>query len=99
MSLVIGMIAVIVLVAFFSVLLGMLVAASIGIRRSDRGRYRALRNGDDERPFSGAGRSLSGLRFVENGSVPEAADDENDEEKDYGDGDGSSHRGSPHAVA
>ncbi|KIH97011.1 hypothetical protein LP52_21405 [Streptomonospora alba] len=100
MSLAIGMIAVIVLVALFSALLGMLVAASIGIRRSDHGRYRALRNGRDDSRFSGAARSFSGLRFVENSSIPEADDDaEDDEGQDDGRGDGSARNGRPHAVA
>ncbi|QBI52484.1 hypothetical protein [Streptomonospora litoralis] len=94
MSLVIGTIVVI-LVVFFSALLGMLVAATIGIRRSDRGHYRALRNGRDDRTFSGAGRSFSGLRFLDNGSVPVDSGttaEEQDEEDD-------SRYGHPQAVA
>ncbi|GAA1773102.1 hypothetical protein [Streptomonospora arabica] len=83
MPLVIGTIVVI-LVVFFSVLLGMLVAATIGIKRSDRGHYRALRNGrGGDRTFSGAGRTFSGLRFVRDGSVP---DDETGSEAEGGDG-------------
>lgn len=62
MPLVIG-ILLLVLVVFFSTLLGLLIAASIGIKRNDRGRYRALRDGGDNRSFSGAGRTLSGLCF------------------------------------
>lgn len=96
MSLVIGTIVVIVLVAFFSALLGMLVAATIGIRRSDRGHYRALRNGRYNRTFSGAGRSWTGLRFPDNGSVPDDTDAEgNDQDVDEDD----SHYGRPKAVA
>ncbi|MDA8369712.1 MAG: hypothetical protein M0026_07555 [Nocardiopsaceae bacterium] len=52
------------LVVFFSAILGMLIAATIGIKSNDRGHYRALRNGSHRRPFSGAGRSFSGLRFL-----------------------------------
>ncbi|GAA4914298.1 hypothetical protein [Streptomonospora salina] len=66
---------VLLLVAFFSVLLGMLVAATIGIKRSDRGHYRALRNGrGGGRTFTGAGRTLTGLRFVRNRSAADDAD-------------------------
>ncbi|WP_017592292.1 hypothetical protein [Nocardiopsis potens] len=69
MHLFIGIITV-VLVVFFSALLGLLFAASIGIRRNDRGHYRALRSGTAHRSFSGAGRALSGVRFPEQVAVP-----------------------------
>jgi len=75
MPLAIGMI-VLLLVVLFSTLLGMLVAASIGIKRSDRGHYRALRNArGGDRTFSGAARSFTGLRFVPDGAVAEAPED------------------------
>ncbi|MUL39740.1 hypothetical protein FZ103_00855 [Streptomonospora sp. PA3] len=76
MNLAIGMI-VLLLVAFFSILLGMLVAATIGIKRNDRGHYRALRNGrGTDRTFSGAGRTFTGLRFVPDGSAAEGDDED-----------------------
>lgn len=80
---------VLLLVAFFSLVLGVLIAASIGIKRDDRGDYHALREGSGERRFSGAGRSLSGLRFP---------DQEEQEEQEESDGDGetpSSHHATP----
>ncbi|MBV2362886.1 hypothetical protein ACFPZ0_23370 [Streptomonospora nanhaiensis] len=67
---------VILLVAFFSVVLGVLVAATIGIKRTDRGHFRALRHGRDKRTFSGAGRSVTGLRFLD--SVEDDGDDEDE---------------------
>ena len=77
MPLVIG-ILLLVLVVFFSTLLGLLIAASIGIKRNDRGRYRALRDGSDNRSFSGAGRTVSGLCF------PASPDDRPDAEGRHG---------------
>ena len=62
---IVGGIVVLVLVVVFSTLLGLLLAASIGIRRSDSGRYGALRHGGGTGSFSNAGRTLSGLRFPE----------------------------------
>ncbi|MDA0565979.1 hypothetical protein LG943_16895 [Streptomonospora sp. S1-112] len=79
MTLVIGAM-VILLVAFFSVVLGVLVAATIGIKRTDRGHFRALRNGRNDRTFSGAGRSVTGLRFLPTGAERDEDDDEDDPE-------------------
>lgn len=85
MPLAIGTI-VLLLVAFFSVLLGMLVAATIGIKRSDRGHYRALRNGRRDGTFSGAGRSVTGLCFVNDDATgdTEGDDDGGDEQQEDG---------------
>ncbi|MFC7742673.1 hypothetical protein ACFQXA_19505 [Nocardiopsis composta] len=69
MPLFIGIITV-VLVLFFSAFLGLLIAASIGIKRNDRGHYRALRSGTAHRSFSGAGRALSGVRFPDQVAIP-----------------------------
>ncbi|GAB3462718.1 hypothetical protein GCM10027570_49420 [Streptomonospora sediminis] len=79
MPLAIGTI-VLLLVAFFSVLLGMLVAATIGIKRSDRGHYRALRNGRGNGTFSGAGRSVTGLCFVNDDATGRTGDTEGDDD-------------------
>lgn len=77
MPLLIG-ILVLLLVAVFSAIFGVLLAASIGIRRNDRGDYRALRSGTDDRTFSGAGRRLSGLRFP--GGDPDLPAEDDDPE-------------------
>ncbi|MFW5416295.1 hypothetical protein J0910_06695 [Nocardiopsis sp. CNT-189] len=69
MPLFIGILTV-VLIMLFSALLGLLIAASIGIKRNDRGHYRALRSGTAHRSFSGAGRALSGVRFPDQATVP-----------------------------
>ncbi|GAA2011836.1 hypothetical protein GCM10009799_45120 [Nocardiopsis rhodophaea] len=88
MPLALGMI-VLLLVAFFSTIFGLLLAASIGIKRADRGRYHALRDGHDRRLFSGAGRSLSGLRFPEKNPHSDTAERTSDSD---GDGGASNHR-------
>ncbi|MBB6173473.1 hypothetical protein HNR23_003533 [Nocardiopsis mwathae] len=77
-----GMSLVLVLVAFFSAVFGLLLAASIGIKRGDRGRYQALRDGDDRRFFTGAGRSLSGLRFGAAAPRPAPTDRSTDSDDD-----------------
>ncbi|WP_083919969.1 hypothetical protein [Nocardiopsis gilva] len=96
MPLALGMI-VLLLVAFFSTIFGLLLAASIGIKRADRGRYHALRDGQDRRMFSGAARSLSGLRFPEKSPDSDTADRTTDSDSDSdsdngGDGGASNHR-------